>query len=364
MLKYWKPLILLALAASLLATGACLFPDSPWRNWFGTFPDGQTGSPNQMELPEDTVLVVGSGEIDVDGGVLALAPPSWGKVEEILVSEGQRVKGGETLLRLHRALAQAQLEQAEATAGQAQLRLELARQRVPKHQYDREQQTQAMAIAQKRIDIQRLTLVKLEKMQRDNLIGAEDYQAAKEELAALQAALVVQQLKGKQLELEDPGRMIALAQKDLAAAQAGRTVAEQQLANHQLTAPEDGTVLRILVGRGQFLGGPQREPAVWFLPDRPLLVRCEIEQEFAQRVAVGQPCEIYNDRLDGVRWAGTVQRLSGWMAPRRLTTEDPLLRRDVRTLECLVALKDPPPSLRIGQRVRVAIRTRQLAGKP
>lgn len=357
-LKCWKPLVFAAVAACLLAAAACLLPDTAWWNWFGSYSSAKNAaSPNQVELPEDTVLVVGSGEVDVDGGVLALSPVAPGKVEEILVREGQRRRRGEPLLRLHRVLAQAQLEQAEANVAQAQLRLALAQLRLPKHQYDLEQQAQAITIAQKRLGIQRLTLVKLEKMRRDNLIGAEDHQAAKEELAALQAVLIVEQLKEKQLRLDDPARTIALAEKELAAAQAGRTVAEQQLANHQLTAPEDGTVLRILVGRGQVLGGPMREPAVWFLPDRPLLVRCEIEQEFAERVAVGQACEVYNDRLDGVRWVGTVMRLAGWMAPRRLVTEDPLSRRDVRTLECLVALESPPASLRIGQRVRVAIRT-------
>lgn len=360
MLKYWNLLVFLAVASCLLVAGACLFPDYSWRSWFGSYPADQTSNAaDKVELPEDTVLVVGSGEVDVDGGVLALSPAAPGKVEEILVREGQRLRRGEPLLRLQQAQARAQLEQAEATVAQAQLRLELAQKRVPKHRFDLEQQAQSIVIAQKRLSIQRLALSKLEKMRRDNIISisAEDLQAAKEEQAALQAALVVEQLKEKQLLLEEPAKAITLAGKDLAIAQAGRTVAEQQLANCQLTAPADGTVLRILVGPGQVLGGPLREPAVWFLPDKPLLVRCEIEQEFVPRVAVGQTCEIYNDRLDGVRWSGKVLRLGGWMAPRRLVTEDPLLRRDVRTLECLIAMEAPPPWLRVGQRVRVAIRT-------
>src|SRR5205823_672669 len=66
--------------------------------------------PGALRLPDDAVLVVGSGEVDVDGGVLSLAPPVLGVVEALPVQEGQTVPSGAVLLRLRADAARSQLQ--------------------------------------------------------------------------------------------------------------------------------------------------------------------------------------------------------------------------------------------------------------
>jgi hypothetical protein len=94
---------------------------------------------------------------------------------------------------------------------------------------------------------------------------------------------------------------------------------------------------------------------VQFCPQGPRLIRAEVEQEFAARVAVGQAVRAEDDAHSGAVWRGRVVRLSDWYTRRRSVLQEPLQRNDVRTLECLIELEPGQPPLRIGHRLRVII---------
>ena len=59
---------------------------------------------------------------------------------------------------------------------------------------------------------------------------------------------------------------------------------------------------------------------------------------FAQRVEVGQPAVVEDDGDSGNTWRGHVMRISDWYTQRRMIAEEQLQLKDVRTLECLIAL--------------------------
>lgn len=318
---------------------------------------GETSARNAAApLPAGAVLV-SPGDVDVEGGVYPLAPLVPGEVAEVFVQEGQRVTKKTPLLRLESKLARLQVSGARATVEQAQTRLARAKLSVPEHGLQITQQEQAVLIAQAQEKAQQSQLAKLARLVKDQLLSVEDYEAATEKGAAARAAVKVEQLKLEQLRLADPGSTIRLAEADLTLAREQLATAEEQLARHTLIAPEDGVVLRVLVSAGQALSAAARQPALWFQPAGPLIVRCEVDQQFVDRVSPGMKCDIYEDRLDKPGWTGRVQRCSGWIAPRRSVSDDPLERRDVRTLECLITFDTSPSSLRIGQRLRVVFRS-------
>src|SRR5207253_11339281 len=108
----------------------------------------------------------------------------------------------------------------------------------------------------------------------------------------LEARESVERGKLRELELHDPVIGIKRAQADVDAKQARL---EQALRGEQeclLKAPADGTVLRVLVSPGEVLGANPKQPAVLFCPNGPRIIRAEVEQEFAGRVAVGQVARI------------------------------------------------------------------------
>src|SRR5205814_611796 len=105
-------------------------------------------------------------------------------------------------------------------------------------------------------------------------------------------ALTADRAKFDALALRDPAQDVARAEADTTAKRALLKRARHALREHTLRAPSAGTVLRVLTSSGEALGMQPRQPALLFAPDRPRIVRAEVEQEFVSRVAVGQRAEI------------------------------------------------------------------------
>ena len=126
--------------------------------------------------------------------------------------------------------------------------------------------------------------------------------------------------------------------------------------NMPLKAPSAGQVLRVLASPGDLVGPGSTHGALLFCPVGPRVVRAEVEQEYAGRVAIGQQATIEDAaRGDGPAWNGKVVRIADWFTNRRIVTPDQIPVQEVRTLECLVELDENQPPLRIGQRVRVRL---------
>src|SRR5437660_1639079 len=80
-----------------------------------------------------------------------------------------------------------------------------------------------------------------------------------------------------------------------AMARARLAQARQALEEYTVRAPQAGTVLRLLAAPGEVLSGQARQPVVLFCPDAPRVVRAEVDQEFAARLAAGQPALVEDD---------------------------------------------------------------------
>jgi multidrug resistance efflux pump len=188
-------------------------------------------------------------------------------------------------------------------------------------------------------------------------ITAEDVAMAEEQVKELEATERGAVQKLAELQATDPSVEVLRAEAEVNAAQARLDRARQALDECSLKAPVAGTVLRILVSPGDVLGGQPSKAAVLFCPAGPRLVRAEVEQEFAGRLAVSQPAVIEDDAGAGTTWQGHVLRISDWYTQRRAVLQEHPPLNDVRTVECLIAVDKGPAPLRIGQRVRVTIRS-------
>lgn len=297
--------------------------------------------------------VVAFGHVDVEGGTIPLAFLTFGKVREIAVQEGQKVRAGQVLARLHADIAQAQLEQAQAAVHQAKVQLAQAQRGVAIHESRGQLLDQAVAAAQLQVDTQTRLVERARKLAEADTVTPENHLAAQDLLRGYEIQLKSEQLKRVQLSLDNPRQAIELAEAALNMARAKEKQTLEQLSLHTLTAPSAGIVLRVMVAPGHALAPNSGRAAIWFCPDLPRIVRAEVNQEFAHRVAVGMSVLLYNDRIGGPAWKGTVQRCGEWIAPRRSLLDEPFERNDVRTLECIVQLENDQPSLRVGQRMRL-----------
>jgi multidrug resistance efflux pump len=276
------------------------------------------------------------------------------------VHEGQEVKAGGVLLRLDDTAARADATAAAAAARAAEAQLAQARHALDLHPLLLAQQEAALEAARR--DAASAAHVADAKRSLAGVSGSgvrqEEAAAAEEQAKKAQAGVRAEEKKLEALKLRarDLPLEVTRAEQDVAAKKAVLAKAEYAVEQCAVRAPADGRVLRLAVQAGDLLGPQPKTPPLIFCPARPRVVRAEVEQEFADRAAVGQTALIQDDtKGDGRTWTGKVARLADWMAPRRSILPDPSQFFDVRTLECVIHLDPGQPPLRIGQRVRIRL---------
>ena len=195
-------------------------------------------------------------------------------------------------------------------------------------------------------------------------IGKEKVDTAKATLTALRADVKATQAEKKAIEAQNPDVDIRQAENNRADKQKQVEKAQYAVDKYTVKAPSAGKVLRTFVTVGETLGPTPHQPAVQFAAAGPdgkmqLIVRAEIDQEFAARVLPGhehQAADIQDDVRKSGTWTGKVRRVSDWYTHRRSILLEPGQMNDVRTLEVILDLDNPPSDLKIGQRVRVMLK--------
>jgi multidrug resistance efflux pump len=247
------------------------------------------------------------------------------------------------------------VREAEAALRAAQAELADARKLPEQQRIKIDEQQNAIEGVRHRLEGARHILARKRDLVNVDQLSSKEASAAAEIVKELEATEKAEMGKLRELKLRDPLLTVARAEADAQAKQAQLDQAKRAQDECVLRAPVDGTVLRLLVSPGDVLGAEPKQAAIMFCPMGTRLIRAEVEQEFAGRVAVGQAAAIYDDSSSGPTWKGKVTRISDWYTHRRSILQEPFQFNDVRTLECLVAIDPGQPQLRIGQRVRVAL---------
>jgi multidrug resistance efflux pump len=299
--------------------------------------------------------VVCVGYADLEHGVAALDPAVPGQVLRVEAREHERVRTEAVLVQLDDRAARLRVRLAEADLKAARERLRECQTLPRQHQLKVAEQQAAVAAAHQRLQKARLLLDRRREQLRRELVNPAEVQAAEASVGELEAAGGAEQNRLRELQLIDPQAEVERARAVVEAKQAELELARNAVEDCRVKAPEDGTVLRVLVSPGDVLGARSRQPAVLFCPAGERIVRAEVEQEFAGRVAEGQAALVQDDARKGRVWHGKVRHVSDWFTRRRSVIQEPTQFNDVRTLECIISLDPGQPALRIGQRLRVRI---------
>ncbi|HDS1038403.1 TPA: HlyD family efflux transporter periplasmic adaptor subunit [Stenotrophomonas maltophilia] len=292
----------LALSAALLLGACSKDPPAPVAAKAGT--DRSSGN-----------VAVARGIVDVEGGLIALAPPVDGAITAAPVKEGDAVKKGQTLLSLDGALLAQEVAMADAD-------LALATDRLKGSQ------------AQLR-EVER-NATRLSAGASEGVTPTQQADAARQQLAALRADTDV-----------------ASAQVDMA--QHKLEHARLKLQQMSLIAPDAGTVVGQVPGVGAFVQAGK--PAISLLPARPLQVRAELSAAYADAVQVGMRAVVVADS-DGADEGvplppARVVRISPVFAHARLPEDAG--RGVAKVVECVLEF-DGVAKARFGQQVRVEFR--------
>jgi multidrug resistance efflux pump len=278
-------------------------------------PTGEAASAAAPEAPADNKVAVCFGYADLEGGITTLHPSQSGRVDKVLVKENDTVPAGAALLRLDDRAARLRVEEARAIVDEATARLAQAEKGPEVHRAKIAEQQAMVNTARYRLAAAQHTLAaRRERLNgeaigrsRDDPTTVEGVASVAQRVNEFEEVAKSEEKKLAALELEDPARELERVQAEVATMRARLREAEQVLEEHTLRAPEAGKVLRIFVTPGELLSTQPKKMAIQFCPDRPRVVRAEVDQAFALHVEVGQAALIEDDYTSGPGWPHQTQ---------------------------------------------------------
>lgn len=316
-------------------------------------------NPSTSTAPETVgpPAIMAFGYIDGEQGVAKLYPLQPGRLVKS-APEGSVLKKGDPILWLDDELAALKVAEARADYDSS-LAQQTQSKKLPEQKKLRiDQLNAAVASAKlKRTSADNELTSKLASAKAGIDVNKNLIDSMRQKVQEFEEFTKVEEARLAEAELVDPAIEMRRADADVAAKKSRLDQAQWALDQCKVVAPADGTVLRVLVNPGELLGANPSRPAVEFLPKAPLVVRAEVLQEWANRVKLDQEVEITDDTFQGPTFKGKVAFLSPWFTQKRNLIIEPFTYNDVRFLECLIRVNAEDSGLRVGQRVRVKIKS-------
>ena len=271
--------------------------------------------------------VVATGTLAAEDQVV-LGVKVAGRLAELAVDLGSRVKKGQTVARIDPGDYRLRVEQAQAALQQARARLGLTvdgtDDRVDPEQTALVRQTRAV------LDEARLTRERSNRLLEQDLI-------ARSQLDAAMAALAVAEGRYQDAVEEVRNRQALLAQR-----RSELEIARQQLADTALISPIDGAVSQRQASVGEYLA--PGAPVATLVRMHPLRLRVAIPEREAPGIQVGQTVRVAVEGREDEH-TGRVARMS------------PAIAEQNRTLTIEAEIPNPNGVLRPGSFARAAIVT-------
>jgi membrane fusion protein (multidrug efflux system) len=231
---------------------------------------------------------VSSDNAQVDGHIVPILPKVGGFVAEVRVDENHSVKAGDTLVVLDDRDYRARLAQTEADLA-ALLATVSSRTRVG-------QAEAAVAQAQANALKARADLARMEPLAAQNIVSAQQLDAARAAAAAAEAQLAAAQAA------------LVGADARVASARASRDQAALQLSYTRITAPSDGVVAKKSVEVGQLVQPGQ--PLMTVVPLDDVWVVANLKETETADVTPGDSVEVSVDAYHGLTFRGHVESLA------------------------------------------------------
>lgn len=336
----------------LVGTGV-VFVSSDWK------PDSRIEERRAGDLtPESepsqaaTRQIFAGGFVEGSGREVPLDFEVVGRLTDVAVEEGSRVKKGELLAQIDDTLWRHTLAEAEAQLAHA----EAEHQRLVNGE-----RTETRAVARAEAELAHVRVQHTETEYRramvlsdGNAITAESLDKARFAFQAASAEYAAAQARVAEIEAAARPDEVRIASAKILLAQAAVDRAEEMLSKARLLAPFDGIVLRTTSEPGELISSQRDEPLIIMSNTEQFHVRAYVEELDALNLKLGQSAYVTADGRPDERYTGRLVWLAPVMGPKRMRHNKAGERMDVKVREVLVRL-DRADSLVIGVPVDVFI---------
>jgi HlyD family secretion protein len=293
-------------------------------------------------------FVVAAGRVEPASEELKIGSELDGKLAQVLVDEGDKVKKGQVLAVLVNgdyaarvALAQADIRHREAEV-----------ERIANGNRGQEKR-ETIALVREAEAI--LANAKLERDRRESMlargaISRTEFDSADREYNVAAARLTAVQerasLTDEGFRVEDRKR----AEAELERAKAQLAEAEAMLAKTVIQSPIDGVVLRRKLRSGESVQAGADDPVVVLGDISKLRIRADVDETDVARIAVGQTAHVTAEAYGDRKFTGRVVRIGEILGRKNIRTDEPTERVDTKILETLIEL-DAGQQIPLGLRV-------------
>lgn len=306
-----------------------------------------------LHTEQDESLLYLYGNVDIREVQLAFRQP--GRVAQMMFDEGDAVVAGTRMATLDAQPYQEAFATAEASVRVAQAELAKMRRGLRPQEIIQAQEVlnQAQAVA-RRAERDYVRLSRLLPSKASSQQDVDNARAARDQaIAGVKAAKAALSQAREGFRKED----IAAAEAQLAAAMATRDQAATALADTELFAPSDGTVITRIREPGSMVVS---QSAVYNLSlDKPVYVRAYIGETALGRIAPGTPVQVRSDSSKKI-YHGQI----GFISPRAEFTPKTVETTDLRTdlvYRLRIVVSDADAALRQGMPITIEVDTRPAA---
>lgn len=301
-----------------------------------------------------TAWVAAPGRVEPLSEEMRLGFDMAGKIKDVLVEEGDRVRQGQVLARLDADELAARVEEAEQAlaAKEAAFSKVVAGARIMERKEARAAVDEAKAV----LDVaqveneRRRQLLSREVLSKEEADRAErEYRVASERLDAARQRF---RLVDDPAREEDVKRALAEVGEARGRLHETRALAEKGV----IRSPIDGVILRKHRRAGEMVSLSFDTPVLTVGDISRLRVRADVDERDIDKVAVGQKAILMAEAYGNRRFLGHVSRLAGLLGRKNIRTDDPAEKNDTRILETLIDV-DEPAALPVGLRMDVFIIT-------
>jgi HlyD family secretion protein len=344
-MKIWQK-IALALGLSLALGGGVWFGIYEWNKGTVTV---QTGPVTRQSL---TSIVTASGEIRPKNYTNVLGE-GIGKITDITVREGDRVKKGDVLLHLENIQPGADVQGQAANVQAAESGMKVA-----EANYDSAVATQAQRQAD--LEKQKLDWQRTQQLYKEQLISRQDYDTGKAAYDSAVAALTASQAQVAQARAAKEQANSTMAQT-----RAQLTHMKDVLRKTTYTAPISGIVSYIDVRVGEnVVPGIQNAQGSFLMTISDMSVvtaEVKVDETDITNVRNGQAADVTIDAVPGKVFKGRVSEV-GELAILRTSGQASMTAttantQEARDFKVVVTIENPPSGLRPGLSATAKIQT-------
>lgn len=290
-------------------------------------------SPNEngnsvSSQPKSISQVIGLARIEPEGKIANLSSPVSGIVKQVFKLENELVSEGEILIELDHEIEEAKLAKTQSRIITQQAKIKSQKFEVKK--------LSAQA-ANKRKEFNRL--LKLLESSSETQQKVDDVQT---ELNVLDSSL-----EGVKANLE-------MMKAELVEIQRESDLNKKEVAQRFVKAPANGRILSMDAVEGNYLNS--QNSFAEFVPEGKLIARAEVDELFANQIAVGQTAKIRLVGSESIITEGRVIYTSAALKRKSLFSEKAGDQEDRRVREVKIELFQPE-ALLINARVECVIQT-------